>query len=522
VEAQHIVIEARSADPPPQPNASLLHRSPALILVVIAIVDIQRWADPDLWGHVAFGTAMLAHRHISLHDTYSYSAHWRVWLNHEWLSDVVLGAVYQWFGIIGLKLLKLACSATIVACLALGLAETQAAPTAQIAIVLGVGVTIGPQMQFRPQMFTFALMSALIAILARYTYRGYARVWLAIPIMALWANLHGGFIAGLATLGTFSVIVVIQDWLAGTGLGRGVQLLVVLGLSTVATLATPYGYGTWQAVVHAIANPRTRQIINDWQPLLRAVAAMWRRNHIGAIPMLLGLAMFAAFAVGFALAPRRDDLPIVAVAAVMIGAAFLAMRNLPLAAIACAIPLAHHASLLLRPSAMPTSHNWLSQGLVTVTAIGLLVASGLFAPSLRAGSPKPVGVIAFMQEAGLSGNILNDFGWGEYLIWHMTPISRVFIDGRYDTIYPPEVIDDYLSFVSGSARAKGVLEKYPHDFVLLGPDDEAALALMASDARWKRLYRDGTCVLFARADSDAAQIPPVDVPFDETPLSDFP
>jgi hypothetical protein len=37
-------------------------------MLVIAIADIQRWADPDLWGHVAFGRAMLATHHLALHE----------------------------------------------------------------------------------------------------------------------------------------------------------------------------------------------------------------------------------------------------------------------------------------------------------------------------------------------------------------------------------------------------------------------------------------------------------------------
>src|SRR5580704_19308392 len=104
-------------------RVSLLRCSPALILVVVAIVDLQRWADPDLWGHVAFGRAMLAHHHLTMRDTYSYSAHWHVWLNHEWLSELLMGAAYNAFGVIGLKMIKFACSTAIILCLALSLSE---------------------------------------------------------------------------------------------------------------------------------------------------------------------------------------------------------------------------------------------------------------------------------------------------------------------------------------------------------------------------------------------------------------
>jgi len=477
---------------------------------------------------------MLARHHLAFHDPYSYSAYWHLWLNHEWLSELLMGAIYKYWGVIGLKLLKLACSTTVVLFLALALAATDAPLTVQSAILLAASVAIAPQMQFRPQLFSFALMSALVAMLARYTNRGKAAPWLAIGLLMLWANLHGGFVVGVAALGLFSAVVFMRDSFEGRGMRRGIILLGIFVASTLATLVTPYGIGTWQAVLHAATNPHTRQVIDDWQPLLRAFVAMWHRNHTGAIPMVVALAMFLSFAFTLALAPKRDDLPMVAIAVVMIAAAFIAMRNLPLAVIATAVPLssrlssvfdATYHSRAIRERPLPDqsgSAEWVNQIVLGVVAIVLMVTTGLFSPVLRAGSPRPVGAIAFMQEHRLRGNILADFSWGEYVIWHMAPASKVFIDGRYDTVYPPAVIDDYLAIQYGEPRARDVLRKYPHDFILLSPHDEAAIALVAAAPEWKRSYRDANCILFVRADSEAAQTPAVDVDAEDTPASFFP
>ena len=66
-----------------------------------------------------------------------------------------------------------------------------------------VAITLMPQMEFRPQLFTFVLFAAMLALLARHNYRGLAPLWLIIPMMALWANLHGGFTLGLMLCGAF-------------------------------------------------------------------------------------------------------------------------------------------------------------------------------------------------------------------------------------------------------------------------------------------------------------------------------
>jgi hypothetical protein len=106
--------------------------------------------------------------------------------------------------------------------------------------------------------------------------------------------------------------------------------------------------------------------------------------------------------------------------------------------------------------------------------------------------------------------VLNDFNWGEYLIWHLTPASKVFIDGRYDTVYSITEINDYLLFYFDRPGGSRVLAAYPHDFVLI-PPRSAAFRLMINATGWTLVYKDENSVLFARAGSPAANIPGVPV-----------
>jgi hypothetical protein len=188
------------------------------------------------------------------------------------------------------------------------------------------------------------------------------------------------------------------------------------------------------------------------------------------------------------------------------------------------IPLARHWSLAFdaHSSEADRRSSWIVQAAIAITAVGVLIATGLFSKILRAGDPRPVGAIAFMQRNRLNGNIMADFGWGEYVIWHMAPASKVFIDGRYDTVYPASVIDGYLAFKYGEAGAKEFLNKYPHGFILLSIKDESALKEMLRAPAWKHLYRDANCILFVRADSPAAKIPALAISAEETPPSYFP
>jgi hypothetical protein len=110
----------------------------------------------------------------------------------------------------------------------------------------------------------------------------------------------------------------------------------------------------------------------------------------------------------------------------------------------------------------------------------------------------------------LHGNILGEFGWGQYLIWRLAPVSKVFIDGRYDSVYPEAIVNQYLDLYFGNSGARKTLSAYPHDFVLL-PVKAAGRAATASAPGWRLIYRDRTAVLFARADSAVAQIPGIPI-----------
>src|SRR6266481_7590605 len=93
---------------------SLLRYSPALVLVIIAIADSGRFADPDLWGHVYSGEYVLRHGHFLMRDPFSYSAAGHLWRDHERLSAVVFAWAYVTGGMIGLKLLKFICTAAVI------------------------------------------------------------------------------------------------------------------------------------------------------------------------------------------------------------------------------------------------------------------------------------------------------------------------------------------------------------------------------------------------------------------------
>lgn len=501
---------------------SLLRYSPALLLVIIVIADVVRYADPDLWGHLAFGQLFLRSGHIVARDPFSYSAPGHQWHDPEWLSEILMALCYNVWGGLGLKLMKFACTGAIFVLLALAIAETGAGATVQCGVLIATALGIGLELQIRPQLFTFLSMAALLAILSRDNYRHRAPLWLAIPVLALWTNLHGGFLVGLMMLAVYTGVSTVIDLIAGRGFSHGIKLAAITATVALATLINPYGVGEWITVSNSVLNPVTRNAIQEWRPLLTIMTATWHSSHVGLVYYLLVLGIIAVFILTLVIKPLAGDLPLVAIAAIICAAAFLSVRHVPLAIIAMSLPITRRLGLWFDDHRDATSNadlashdstmrparigsKWYSQLFLFALAFLLALQTGLFSSRLPETIAYPDGALAFMRQHGLHGNLLDDFNWGDYLIFHTAPQSKVFIDGRYDFIYPNCVVDDFLAFSFNEPAAVQMLASYPHDFVLIPPDCRA-YPLMTSRKDWTLLYRDQFSALFARANSPAAHL----------------
>jgi hypothetical protein len=493
-----------------------------MLLVVFALfVDQRRASDPDVWGHIRFGQILLSTGHIAAHDIYSYSAPNHLWLHHEWLSEVMFAWLYNHLGLIGIKLLKLACAGGIVTFLAIAAAETGAPVIIQALVMLSVAVLLDPMMQNRPQMFDFLFLSAILAMLTRDHTRGRAPLWLAIPMLALWANLHGGFFLGIVALAIYSVVVGAEELRATGKLRRARRLAAITILSALATAITfaiPYARETWYALWHSVTNPMTHDAIADWRPLVGALIGS--RHQLAPVVYLGSAVLFFTFWIAtVARWPRAGFLPLDVIGLVMTALGFMAVRNIGVGAIAIGPPLMRHLAVAsgAAGSAGPRQSRaevirpkWIFELMLGVFALLFAAITGLFSNRMIVAPPDPEGALAFMNEHDLHGNILNNFGFGQYLIWHAAPASKIFVDGRYDLAYPPAVMRDYLAFIRNQPGAAAVLTRYPHDYVLIAPDDPAVV-VMERARGWTEIYRDPDCILYARKGSPAAAIAGVPV-----------
>jgi hypothetical protein len=326
--------------------------------------------------------------------------------------------------------------------------------------------------------------------------------------MSLWSNLHGGFVIGLIALTIYAGAVGVVSLLNCSSLSHAGKAGAVAIAAAAATLLPPNGLTTWCAVLTTLANPMTFKMFTEWQPLSTAIREQWGFNHYGTVAYLFLLALWAGLFLSLVLRPDGVDLPMVLIAMVVGIAAAKSVRNVPFAAIACAIPVSYHLGLLL-DAPVPTARapgivpHWAQYVLVFVAL--WLTNRQLLSSQLPADMRYPSSAISFMKKSGLRGNVLVYFCWGEYLIWYLGPDSKVFFDSRYDMVYPWRVTKDYLAFYWGLPGAGRALRIYPHDFVLF-PTTDTVYDRMVRTPGWRLIYRDADAALFGRVGSRVPEV----------------
>jgi hypothetical protein len=445
-------------------------------------------ADFDLWGHIKFGEDIWQSGSVPTTDPYNYTFPNHAWFNHEWLSEVLFYLLYKVFGSTGILIFKMGLGLTIIHLLSqLYFERSKNIPVYCFFFILWThAVSMG--FASRPHLITFLCLTVLLVILYRYSEGKRGAIWGVPPLMVLWVNCHGGFVAGF---GIFGMFVLVESITRIREQGKpDPTLFYTLGISFLALLVNPYGYHLLTFLLETI--PRERQV-QEWWPI-----PLWSTQyiHFKILALLFVVCLFS---------PMRKRPWELAIVAFSIYYGFSHRRHSVLAAILL-VPMVA-ACIAQWVESRTDSHN--KRAWPHWVHVGVLVSMGLFAgfqlshnyikwqrhgfqihvdPAIN-----PVYSVRFLKENGLNGNILTTSNWGEYVIWKL-PESKVSVDGRYWTVYPPDSIIQNMVFQNGWEGWKYYLDLYPHDIILTVLKNQA----LESHEGWVKIYQDDNSRIFVR------------------------
>ena len=458
----------------------------AIIWALVLSVLSYTVADPDLWGHVRFGQDILQRLSIPSEDPYSFTSD-RAWVNHEWLSEVVMAAAFQFGGSVGLSLLKLALLLFVVAVVSRELVFRRVPPVPRdvlVTIFVVSCVTLTPTL--RPQTFSLALFALLLATLRRVDDGRGGLIWFVPVLMMVWANLHGGWLVGIGVLGAWTAVRCVKP----RGAPRGIWASAGI-VSLLATLVTPEGIGLWTFLYDTVGLGRAD--IAEWHSL-------FQQSPADALPWIL-TTIVAAIALWRA---RNQPLAHLVVVGLLLVTSFKVWRLAPFYALAGIVLLGPYA---VRP-APPVTKPSPPAGALAVVIVGLMaaVAAGCaaFVSYRNIACIEMSGewtadreAAAFIIDSGLSGRMLTWFNWGEYAIWFLSPTIKVSMDGRRETVYSDDVLGLHLAIYRGEPGWEDALKRLDPDHVWL----PATVPTLPRIERmgWRRVFGTAQSIVLSRA-----------------------
>jgi len=456
-------------------------------------------ADGDTGWHIRTGELILASGRVPVADSFSFTRPGAPWFAWEWGSDVIFALLWRWKGTAAVAAfcgVAISLAAALLlrrgmqrgAGLAPALAATMAAVSASSIHYLA-----------RPHVFSILLYTVAIGWLQEDRVRPSRRVWLLVPLTAVWANLHAGFIAWCATL-----LLLVALSLADRDWARARRYTSLTAACVLASLANPYGWKLHRHVVEYLGSSWIMDHVQEFQSpsirsegmvvyallLLAAVAAAARAERFEAALVVLW---------GFASLRSARHIPLFATIAA------------PLVAATAASWWERAAGSTGRRSAMALFREFsLDLGLAPRASAWLAVAGLAVMVSLPAAgfsdSRFPIGAVernlALLTPAGPAPRVLTSDQWGDYLIFRLYPRQRVFFDGRSD-FFGPALGADYRKLLAAEQGWRELLNRYRFELALL-PHDWPLSTMLDGEPGWHRVYGDAVAVLYAREPANKA------------------
>lgn len=390
----------------------LLRNNYQKILIVLFLffsfnVKSFSFLDPDFGWHLRLGDYIFSYG-IPKTDPFSYTMPHFPFIDHGWLTNILLAKLFPLLGVSGLSILICLLALLII------VVYTQNYPgKANLPLLLLLGGILTNFIGIRPQIFDWGFAAFIFFLF--FSPKLWQKYRFFLPfLMLLWVNLHGGFAMGIFLLFLYFVSsvfftkkAVFQDFL-------------VLLFSLLATFINPYGPSIWIEVIRTISDTKLHQRIMEWmpsffffRPLLWIYFLISIVFVIKAIKKLPKQHLFFYF--------------------VLLILGLLSYRQMPFFLL-YSFPLTILAISFFKKS-VSTLKYAKKRLLIVYKLLFVLIIISWFVqyysllPVFKRPYFYPDKAILFLKKHPFEGELFAPYEWGGYLDWQY-PEKKVFIDGR--------------------------------------------------------------------------------------------
>lgn len=459
-------------------------------------------ADGDTGWHIRNGQLILQNHSIPYRDWFGFGSEAHPWFAWEWLADVLFAALHR---AAGLKAVVFFCGILIAAtqyvvfrhCLWRGIN-----PIAALAVILAATNASTIHYLARPHIFTLFFIACAAWLLDVDRSNRIRFVWMLPALVAVWVNLHGGFLGVFTLLGA-RVIECICSKARRADFSR---MAALTGACAGATFLNPYGWRLHEHLWGYLHSSWIMDSVEEFQsPRFRSESMLWFEilliAAIAALPRLISRMRL------------RDAALILIWAHEALGSA----RHIPLFLIVAAPAIASELDVLLSSAALrrgrdsvlsilrDAGNEWRPQtAWPSLLPVAVIIALFLMPGNSSWPADFPArrfpSAIVNRNEQVLSGisagpvRIFSTDQWSDYLIYRLHPKIRTYFDGRSD-FFADWRGEDYRALMQGRPGCLAILDREQARFALV-PVNWPLTEMLRQNSEWRQVDRDSMALLF--------------------------
>jgi hypothetical protein len=451
-------VDATAERTGPLTRFQIRHLFPVIVVgLLMPLAAAGPIGDNSFLWHVRAGSAQWHLGHVLTTDSFSYTMVGSSWRTQSWLAELGYAGLEAVTGSVAWAPLLV----TIVCLLALvfiGLSVySTVRSTLSVALWLFVAVWLfAPFAHPRPVVFSYLLLAVLVVVVRLGDRVG----WAAVPIVWVWAAVHGSWMLGVGLL----VLEAIRR--------RSWRMASLAGLSLVAATLTAHGVGVWTILTDFLSHRDALAYLGEW-------------GRPDLLDIVQGPYLLIVGAVVVALIRRRIPINDLWVVLPFLVAGFTTERTVVPAAIV-ALPYAARAFDVRMPDSARRSSliPWLVAALVVVLGIALLLRPGPVLSEERFPSDA-------LLSAVTADRFFHDDAVGGYLVYRDWPGRQVYIDDRAE-LYGADMFQGLRDVKAGEYQA--VFDRWDMTEAIVKPDWKLGERLIQDG--WQVVYQDEFFALY--------------------------
>ncbi len=465
-------------------------------------------SDGDTGWHIRVGDWIRENGTVPRTDLFSFSKPGAPWFAWEWLAELLFSYLHSWAGLKGVVLF---CGMLIPAYLLIlfrHMLWRGSTTLLGLAMILLISGSSAIHYLARPHLFTLLFLSISLWILDADLRRPTRRVWWLVPLTLLWANLHGGFLALVAC-----VCAVAAGQLLSGNKAVALRYSGLAAACLAISVVNPYGIQLHIHIAQYLRSDWIKNVVDEFQsPRFRSESMFYYE-----ILLLAG----AAACAGLARKGRWSDVLLILMwAHLSLGA----VRHVPVFLLVAAPRIAAEFSDWWRAFVDSTTRRSIARTFDELSSdlyarfsrnsawvflpVALLVVldKPIAWPRQFPEKRFPISLIEENLPSIAGRRVLASDEWGDYLLYRFPVTQRVFFDGRSD-FFGPEIGQDYIALMNGTADWAAIMDKYHFESALL-PVAWPLHAHLKKDGNWRVVASDKEAVLLIRKDLIVAGIAP--------------